>query len=60
MRELSDLDMLESMMDVSSVGLFLGRVVGFLVGRRLYGLMIGCRLVVADWWLQEEEKNLSS
>lgn len=48
MRELSDLDMLEGMMDVSSVGLFLGRVVGFLVGRRLYGLMIGCRLVVAD------------
>ena len=48
MRELSALDMLEGMMDVSSVGLFFGRIVGFLVGRRLYGLMIGCRLVVAD------------
>ena len=38
----------EGMMYVSSVGLFLGRVVGFLVGRRLYGLMTGCRLVIAD------------
>lgn len=47
MRELSGLERLEGMVDVSNIGLFLGRVVGLLVGRRLYGLMTGCRLVVA-------------
>lgn len=48
MQELSDLDMLDGMMDVGSVGLLLRRVIGLLVDRRLYGLMGGCILVVVD------------
>ena len=35
MRELSDLDMLEGIMDVDSVGAFLGRIVGLLMDRRV-------------------------
>lgn len=46
MRALSDLVMLEDMMDVGSVGLFFGRVVGLLVERRVDGLMRGWSLVV--------------
>lgn len=36
MRELSDSDMLEDMMDIVSVGLFLGRAVGLLVDVELW------------------------
>lgn len=35
MRELSDLDMLEGIMDVDSVGAFLGRIIGLLMDRRV-------------------------